>query len=197
MNEPSQAQHRKPFLIYLAVALALVGLLMAMLIPPDKGPFGGHVKIRSANCLSNVKQLGLGIAMYADNYNDRCPVDSADPTLLGSMLLMSNTAGSPKIFVCPYDERPGVRAATSFAEMTTSNLSYSYVPGLVWSDATPDSPIMLDRIYTTKKGDRWPANGNHGSKGGNVVYLDGHADFQSRLPADLKDRTGKRVVLSP
>ena len=103
---------------------------------------------------------------------------------------------SAKVFHCPGDHRTGAQAEPDFKKLTILNISYSYVPNLNWQD-TPDSPVIMDRIYSTKSGSRWPAGGNHGTRGGLVGFNDGHTSWQSMLPYDLKDKTGKQVVLSP
>ena len=83
-----------------------------------------------------------------------------------------------------------------FKRLTTLNISYSYVPNLKWHDVS-DSPLIVDRIYTTSKGSAWPSGGNHGDEGGNVGFIDGHVARQTTLPTALKDENGKEVVLSP
>src|ERR1017187_1061754 len=93
----------------------------------------------------------VAVAMYADSSGGRCPMDSAHPTLVGSMQLLSNTLSSAKILFCPSDHRPGARPEADFKKLTTLNISYSYVPNLTWQDQ-PDSVVFLDLIYSTAKG---------------------------------------------
>jgi len=101
--------------------------------------------------LSNLKQIGLGIAMYADNYNGRMPQDNANtPTLTGSFNLLSNVITSAKVFTCPSDSASKLNPNYPLTNSTTiNNISYSYSVGLIWQDQ-PDSIIALDRMGTAK-----------------------------------------------
>ena len=188
----------KPSLWRKWLVIATIGMFVVIFVAPfvvnrsasSRGPS------RRANCLSNIKQLLMAVAMYADSSGGRCPMDSAPPTLVGSMQLLSNVATTAKILYCPSDHRPGARHETDFKKLTTLNISYSYVPNLIWQDQ-PDSVVFLDRIYSTAKGSAWPTNGNHESHGGNVGYNDGHVAWNNTLSAALKDKDGKEVVLSP
>jgi prepilin-type processing-associated H-X9-DG protein len=123
-------------------------------------------------------------------------MDSARPTLVGSMQLLSNVVPSAKILFCPSDSRPGARPEADFGKLTRLNISYSYVPNLQWGDM-PDSPVVLDRIYSTTKGSPWEHTGNHRSGGGDVGFIDGHVSWYRTLPCPLKDKDGNEVVLSP
>jgi hypothetical protein len=154
-----------------------------------------HEPARRANCLSNLKQIGLAIAMYADmDPHRRCPTDGDPPTLIGSLRLLSNVVSTTKILRCPSDWR--ARGNFDFDGMMTTNISYSYVPNLIWQDH-PDSIVALDRMNDTAGGSRWPKTGNHGDNGGNVLFSDGRVVWTNTLPSALKDKDGKQIVLSP
>jgi prepilin-type processing-associated H-X9-DG protein len=188
-SEAKEERSAQPIWPVFAVILVL-GLLMLLPFrekPTEKG--------RRVACLSYEKQILIAIAMYADDNHGRCPMDSSNPTLVRSMQLLSNMIPA-KILHCPDDHRPGARPEDDFKKLTTLNISYSYVPNLKWRDV-PDSPVIADRIYTTAKGSRWPDSGNHGTNGGNVGFIDGHVAWYDRLPAALKDKDGKGIVLSP
>jgi hypothetical protein len=139
-------------------------------------------------------------------------MDVNPPTLLGSMKLLSNLVSSAKILYCPSDHRRGTGPCDDFSELTLKNISYSYVPNLVWSCSNMDTIVMLDRIYTTEEGDHWPQDGNHADIGGVVLFIGCKslgttlpivvtnapwASFKLRLPKALRDKDGRAVVLSP
>ena len=68
-------------LIELLVVIAIIAILAAMLLPALAK---ARAKARAISCISNLKQVGLGAAMYANDYNTMVPIHSR--TLYSSKL---------------------------------------------------------------------------------------------------------------
>jgi prepilin-type processing-associated H-X9-DG protein len=179
------------WLSWIGLAILIVLVVLMLLPAQSRDPAG-----RRAVCLNNVKTLALALAMYADQYDGRLPMDSVTPTLVGSMKLLSNVVATAKFLHCPNDPRPGARAEADFSKLTIENISYSYVPNLTWQDQ-PDSIVALDRIQDRTAGSSWPTNSSHMGRGGNILFNDGHVQWCTNLPSALKDKDGKQIVLSP
>lgn len=200
MNETNEEPPRRPDTWPISRAIAVFwGPIVVVVIVAFVWPSPPHARhgAERAKCLSNLKQISLAIEMYAESYGGRCPADSANPTLVGSMQLLSNRLSSAEVFHYPEDRRRSARAEADFKKLTTKNISYSYVPNLIWDEAATNSIVALDRTDSTSAGSFWPAAGNHKQAGGNVLFMDGHVQFCTTLPCALKDKNGKEIVLSP
>jgi prepilin-type N-terminal cleavage/methylation domain-containing protein/prepilin-type processing-associated H-X9-DG protein len=88
-------------LIELLVVIAIIALLAAILFPV----FGrARENARRSSCQSNLKQIGLGLTQYSQDYDERMTPVVVDPTTTTSptwISLLQPYVKSQQIFTCP------------------------------------------------------------------------------------------------
>src|SRR4051812_11909221 len=98
---------RKGFtLVELLVAIAVIGILTALLFPAIST---AKRKARRATCLNNLRQINLGLRMYADESSDKTPnagfftVARYKRFMKSYVGLQGESSARDAIFACPAD----------------------------------------------------------------------------------------------
>jgi prepilin-type processing-associated H-X9-DG protein len=135
----------------LLVIIAVLAILAAMLLPALAS---AKRKAKRINCVNNLKQDGLAFRLWAGDNGDKYPMAvstnkggtmeyAEDGNAFRHFQVMSNELSTPKILVCPADDRT---AAANFVRLKNKNVSYFV--GLDAAEARPQMLLTGDRNIT-------------------------------------------------
>lgn len=85
-------------LVELLVVIAIIALLAAILFPAFSR---ARENARRSSCLSNMKQIGLGIAQYTQDYDERLPFSGTTASGGWWPNRISSYVKNTQIFTCP------------------------------------------------------------------------------------------------
>ena len=121
-------------LIELLVVIAIIAILAAILFPVFAQ---AREKARAISCLSNLKQIGLGVMMYAQDYDETYPMKSVEPPPA-----IDNEMGN-RFDWAPYSWREAVgpyikNGINQYPWISTDNKPRSFAQGGIWK--CPSTP---------------------------------------------------------
>ncbi|HEX8463636.1 MAG TPA: DUF1559 domain-containing protein [Abditibacterium sp.] len=104
-------------LIELLVVIAIIAILASILFPV----FGrARENARRSSCSSNIKQIGLGLKQYVQDYDERYPlmiqsIAGAPADAAGWAIMVQAYLRSSQIFQCPSEPKPPANVDPSLA----------------------------------------------------------------------------------
>jgi prepilin-type N-terminal cleavage/methylation domain-containing protein/prepilin-type processing-associated H-X9-DG protein len=173
-------------LVELLVVIGIIGVLIGILLPVFAN---AREQAKRTQCLSNLRSIGSAMLMYANQHKDRLPNTNppqtpSDYDAVNAVLVALNRdfVKSPAVFHCPSDDDDVPRAidTADYSLPNSARVSYEFY-SIFWE---PEFGPKLTQIRSAPLA--WDLEGgapasteqNHGSKGGNVVFGDGHAAWQ-------------------
>lgn len=160
-------------LVELLVVMAIIGVLAALLLPA----FGrAKESARGTACLSNLRQIGVGLQLYVQENNNHLPslrdrsLDTNSPVipLPTADVALSNHVGNVRVFDCPSD-KAGLFAQTGSSYGWNSLLNgqdADHLTVLTMDFGVTHTPVMFDKeSFHAARGPK---------KGVNYLYADGH-----------------------
>ena len=138
-------------LIELLVVIAIIAILAAILFPVFAQ---AREKARQASCLSNMKQIGIGLIMYSSDYDSQYPPSQlgASPQIVSWPQMMQPYIKNEQVFICP-SSAPGGTAADSskifggtartYCNQTRTDVSFGLLTG---GDGSQAQPFLVNHL---------------------------------------------------
>ena len=176
-------------LIELLVVIAIIAILASILFPVFAR---ARENARRSSCQSNLKQIGLGIQQYLQDFDEKYPANrSTTPPISWFPDQLQPYLKSQQIFVCPSGVDSESWTYSSGGPTYRSHYGYNYSN---YSDLVTFIGINASKVATPSQsvlfaddnaGDLGTARLRH-LEGANYAYADGHVKWQNRGVGDPK-----------
>ena len=198
-------------LIELLVVIAIIAILAAILFPVFAK---AREKARQSSCLSNVKQLGLGMIQYAQDYDEMLPRTAIQvPTgYYGWETLIYPYVKNDQLFVCP--SRTTIRwnsavpttyspcgygffgpnaaaISPSLSSRALGNVSSPATCAMV-ADSHDTGQYVIDGTVISSVDNGRPPEPRH-NDGANFCFVDGHGKWLQKTYYSNWDATSTAV----
>ncbi len=151
-------------LIELLVAIAIIAILAAILFPVFAS---AKIAAKKTQCMSNMRQIGLALTLYADDYDGEFPTSShTSPTdSSGSWInqLKPYTGKVDEIRICPVDPNANRRRLLGGTSYTLNEWIVVPGPGAITNlDQLPrPTDTITTFIISDRQGASWQQDHTH------------------------------------
>jgi len=111
-------------LIELLVVIAIIAILAAILFPVFAR---ARENARRASCESNLKQIGLGIIMYTQDYDERMPASSANNSIGNGIVPPGDHSYNIVHYLDPYVKSTQIFVCPSATDGSAISYGYNYL----------------------------------------------------------------------
>jgi prepilin-type N-terminal cleavage/methylation domain-containing protein/prepilin-type processing-associated H-X9-DG protein len=182
-----QHKHRRRAftLIELLVVIAIIAILAAILFPVFAR---AREQARKASCQSNLKQIGLGVAMYVQDYDETYPIATMYGNPAASVRwygMLDPYIKNEQVFVCPtagkiqYSGGYGWNIGGLGSNGTVGYSGFGYNNSTGWYTPSGTGPVKLSEveeasasiIVTDPASNAYSANGLYAIGYSNSSYI--------------------------
>ena len=195
-------------LIELLVVIAIIAILAAILFPVFAR---AREKARASSCLSNVKQILLAFLMYAQDYDERTPLNmSYSPTVCHWYNTLVPYMKNDGILRCPSEPDLARSYAQPYAwgyyKLSAGPITNTYGGGIPLAKIRRPSEVMaFGEVRTNGSHGCFTTTGTYGydiasfdrhNEGMNSGMVDGHAKWLSKgyLDGEWSTTAGTSVL---